>query len=85
MASAFLLLFLATSTKAQDAANTVGVMLQSEASYDGFTLLPVTSSNSTFLINNCGEEVKCWTSNYKAGGLDGARGANEILDKLKGA
>lgn len=67
MAFAFLLLFLATSTKAQDAANTVGVMLQSEASYDGFTLLPVTSSNSTFLINNCGEEVKCWTSNYKAG------------------
>lgn len=67
MATAFLLVFLATSAKAQEGGNTVDVMIQSEASYDGFTLLPVTSSNSTFLINNCGEEVKCWTSNYKAG------------------
>ncbi|MDB0025474.1 aryl-sulfate sulfotransferase [Flavobacteriales bacterium] len=47
--------------------NTVGVLLQSEASYDGFTLLVPTLSTSTFLINNCGEEVKSWTSTYRAG------------------
>ncbi len=46
---------------------TVGVMFQSEQSYDGYTLLPVTSSNKTYLINNCGEEVNQWTSQYKAG------------------
>ena len=46
---------------------TVGVVFQSEQSYDGYTLLPVTSSTNTYLLNNCGEEVNRWTSEYKAG------------------
>ena len=48
-------------------APTVGVVVQSEQSYDGYTLLPVTSSTNTYLVNNCGEEVNRWTSEYKAG------------------
>ena len=48
-------------------APTVGVVFQSEQSYDGYTLLPVTSSTNTYLVNNCGEEVNRWTSEYKAG------------------
>jgi hypothetical protein len=47
--------------------NTVGVLTQSEESYDGYTLLPVTASSKTYLINNCGEVVNTWTSDYKAG------------------
>ena len=46
---------------------TVGTLLQTEQSYDGYTLLPVSASNSTFLINNCGEVVNTWVSEYKAG------------------
>ncbi|MDA0729818.1 MAG: aryl-sulfate sulfotransferase [Bacteroidetes bacterium] len=46
---------------------TVGLILQTEASYNGYTLMPVTSSDTTYLINNCGEVVHRWTSSYKAG------------------
>lgn len=56
-----------TCTQMQAQAPTVGVLLQSENAYDGYTLLPVTSSTDTYLINNCGEEVNRWTSAYKAG------------------
>jgi len=48
-------------------AQTVGLQLQTEDSYDGYTLMPVTVSEFTYLINNCGEEVHSWQSNYKAG------------------
>ena len=53
------------STKAQEP--TVGVLFQSEASYDGYTLMPVTASSNTYLLNNCGEVVNTWVSQYKAG------------------
>lgn len=57
---------MAFSSEAQET-NTVGLLLQSESAYDGYTLLPVTSSSNTYLLNNCGEEVNRWTSQYKAG------------------
>lgn len=47
--------------------NTVGLLTQTENAFDGYTLLPVTVSGNTYLINNCGEEVNSWTSNYNAG------------------
>ena len=47
--------------------NTVGVLLQTENSYDGYTLMPVTASSNTYLLNNCGEVVNTWVSQYKAG------------------
>ena len=46
---------------------TVGVLFQSEQSYDGYTLMPVAASTNTYLLNNCGEEINRWTSEYKAG------------------
>lgn len=46
---------------------TVGLLTQSEQSFDGYTLMPVNSSQSTFLINNCGEVVHKWISAYRPG------------------
>ncbi|MGB2231252.1 MAG: hypothetical protein ACPH1A_08415, partial [Flavobacteriales bacterium] len=45
----------------------VGVLAQTEQSYDGYTLLPVSALTTTYLINNCGEQVHQWESAYKAG------------------
>ena len=45
--------------------NTVGVILNSANSLDGYTLFTV--HTETYLINNCGEVVKQWTSNYSSG------------------
>lgn len=58
---------LASMPNALSQTPTVGLLLQSEASYDGYTLMPVTSSDTTYLINNCGEVVHRWASEYKAG------------------
>ena len=46
---------------------TVGVLTQTEQSYDGYTLLPVSALTTTYLINNCGESVHQWESEHKAG------------------
>ena len=46
---------------------TVGLITQSEESYDGYTLMPVNSSFQTFLLDNCGELVHDWTSLYRPG------------------
>jgi hypothetical protein len=59
------LFLLVLSTHAQQ--NTVGVLLQTESSYDGYTLMPVSASSNTYLLNNCGEVVNTWVSQYKAG------------------
>ena len=45
----------------------VAVHSQTEQSYDGYTLLPVSALTTTYLINNCGEQVHQWESAYKAG------------------
>jgi hypothetical protein len=54
------LFLLVLSTHAQQ--NTVGVLLQTESSYDGYTLMPVSASSNTYLLNNCGEAVHTWVS-----------------------
>lgn len=46
---------------------TVGTLMQTEESFNGYTLLPINQSKDTYLINNCGEEVNRWTSEYIAG------------------
>ncbi|MDG1674295.1 MAG: aryl-sulfate sulfotransferase, partial [Flavobacteriales bacterium] len=63
--TAFALSVLALASSAQQ--NTVGVLLQTESSYDGYTLMPVSASSNTYLLNNCGEVVNTWASQYKAG------------------
>ncbi len=42
--------------------NTVGIISNSAEAYNGYTLF--TSHKSTYLINNCGEIINKWTSNY---------------------
>lgn len=62
-----LLLALGSSAFVLGQTNTVGVLLQTPSSFDGYTLMPVTSSGNTYLIDNCGEVVQSWTSDYNAG------------------
>lgn len=45
--------------------NTVGTVSITEDAYDAYTLF--TSHKNTYLINNCGEVLKTWTSNYLPG------------------
>ena len=46
---------------------TVGLLTQTEQSFDGYTLMPVNPSLNTYLLNNCGEVVHQWTSAYRPG------------------
>ena len=50
-----------------EAQQTVGLFENLEGSYDGYTLFSTQYSETTFLINNCGEKVHSWTSNYLPG------------------
>ena len=45
--------------------NTVGVITNTTNAYNGYTLF--TSHKQTYLINNCGEVINQWTSNYTPG------------------
>jgi len=49
------------------AQQTVGVFLNNEKAFDGYTLLAPTSSTSTYLIDNCGQVINSWSSNYRPG------------------
>ena len=49
------------------AEQTVGLLLNSAASLNGYTLFAPLGSTTTYLINNCGEKVHTWTSSYKPG------------------
>lgn len=46
---------------------TVGVFQNDAASFNGYTLISPTGSNSDYLIDNCGNVIKSWTSNYPHG------------------
>ncbi|WP_405205397.1 aryl-sulfate sulfotransferase [Aquimarina sp. LLG6339-5] len=53
--------------------NTLGTIANTEKSLNGYTLFSPNSSiipSKTFLINNCGEIVNEWSSNFKAWGVD---------------
>lgn len=53
--------------------NTIGTTLNTEESFNGYTLYSPRSSalpNSTYLINNCGEIINEWTSDFLAFGGD---------------
>ncbi len=56
------LLFCAFSLIGQ---NTVGVLLNDVGALNGYTLF--TAQKETYLMNNCGEVVNQWTSNFKDG------------------
>jgi hypothetical protein len=44
---------------------TVGLLTQTEQSFDGYTLMPLNPSLNTYLLNNCDEVVHQWTSAYR--------------------
>lgn len=46
---------------------TVGLFLNSEESYQGYTLYASNQYSSTFLINNCGQVINDWPSEYTPG------------------
>src|SRR5690606_32312900 len=48
-----------------NAQNTVGTITNTTNAFNGYTLF--TSQTETYLIDNCGEVVKQWTSNYPPG------------------
>ena len=61
-------LFLITSSFfAQTVDQTIGLFINSEESFNGYTLFAPISNETTYLINNCGDEINSWESNYKAG------------------
>lgn len=47
--------------------NTVGLILNTEDSYNGYTMLAPTSSTNTYLIDNCGYVINIWESDYGPG------------------
>ena len=46
---------------------TVGVFINSQASFDGYTLFAPMSGTETFLIDNCGYEINSWSSSFRPG------------------
>lgn len=47
--------------------NTIGLLLNSEKAYDGYTLFSTLSGKQTYLIDNCGKVTKRWISDYPSG------------------
>ena len=47
---------------------TVGTLLNTPESFNGYTLLDPMGSTTTYLINNCGEVVNTWSGEHDAGG-----------------
>lgn len=47
--------------------NTIGVTTSEKGVYDGYTLFTPSKSKVTYLINNCGQLINQWTSNYFSG------------------
>ena len=46
---------------------TVGTFINTEESYNGYTLFAPGMSKTSYLINNCGEIINTWTSDYNPG------------------
>jgi len=55
-------------------AQTVGTILNSQSSWQGYTLMSPLSDSTTYLIDNCGQVINQWEANYTPGNnafLDG--------------
>jgi DNA-binding beta-propeller fold protein YncE len=56
--------FLGISFGVQSQSPTMGLMLNDTASFNGYTLFSPNSYNTTYLIDNCGNEINRWESLY---------------------
>ena len=73
MLKKILFLVALVATLYSTAQNTVGTVLNTAESFHGFTLITPNSNpipNITYLINNCGEIINTWSSNFKGQGAD---------------
>ena len=52
---------------AQEVERTMGLISHSEQSYNGYTLFSPSQNTLVYLINNCGEIVHSWESEYRPG------------------
>ncbi len=64
--AAFYLFFFCLVNPIQ-AQNTLGILQNSNAALDGYTLFAPMSDSNTYLIDNCGRLVQQWTSAYPPG------------------
>ncbi|GAB4243224.1 MAG: hypothetical protein Kow0027_02160 [Saprospiraceae bacterium] len=62
--SLFLFLFFGLSANGQQ---TVGLFLNDSLAFNGYTLFAPLSSRTTYLIDNCGELINSWESNFNPG------------------
>lgn len=62
--SIILILLMSINSSWSQTGNTVGLIRNNSESYNGYTLLSPVNSQNTYLIDNCGEVVNSWTSNY---------------------
>ena len=67
MKKSLLLLAILFSTGITFAQQTVGLFSNTPEALDGYTLFGPQDSYNTYLINNCGEKVHSWTSQYLPG------------------
>ncbi len=49
------------------AQQTVGLFLNTPSSFNGYTLFAPLTNQTTYLIDNCGEEIHSWNSSYRPG------------------
>jgi hypothetical protein len=61
------LFLISSSFFSQTINQTIGLFMNSEQSFNGYTLFSPVSYETTYLINNCGKVINSWESNYKAG------------------
>jgi hypothetical protein len=64
----FLLVLSALTLHALAQDQTVGTFLNTPDSFHGYTLLDPMGSANTYLIDNCGQVINTWTSEYVSGG-----------------
>lgn len=67
MIKALLTLFLLSTNYVIYSQQTVGLFYNTPESFDGYSLFAPLSSDTTYLINNCGEKVHSWVSNTNPG------------------
>lgn len=60
-------LFLVSANLFSQQTQTVGLFMNTEESFDGYTLFSPALSNNTYLINNCGEKVHTWQHDANPG------------------